>query len=136
VDLVCHHKSEFVYWTKFFQGRDNVRIIFSSWFQDLWQQYSANADVVVSTRLHAVLLARAMGIPGIIINGTDRHEHALREIPDTNITLQPGVALDYIRKVSNDDAVNAWRKKVREHQAHIWNRYTEEIEPHVKKLLV
>lgn len=76
--MVCHHKSEFDYWRHYFG------VVFKPQFQseldDLRHVY-LNSSGVVSTRLHAVLWAEAMGIPAVLVNDTDRHNHAVAEIP-------------------------------------------------------
>src|SRR5262249_55769310 len=49
-----------------------IPVLYSSFYQDLHQIYP-RYDLVVTTRLHSSLFANGHGIPGIIINDTDRH---------------------------------------------------------------
>ena len=55
-------------------------MLFSSFYQDLHDIYR-RCDLVITTRLHASLFANGHGIPGIIINDTDRHTHTLEGFP-------------------------------------------------------
>ena len=75
VEVVAHHKTEYFHFLNLLRGR-NIPVIFSSFYQDLNQIYP-RYDLVITTRLHASLFANGHGIPGIIINDTDRHTHAL-----------------------------------------------------------
>lgn len=75
VEVVAHHKSEYFYFLNRLKGR-GIPVVFSSFYQDLFEVY-ARYDLVVTTRLHASLFANGHGIPGMIINDTDRHTHTL-----------------------------------------------------------
>lgn len=75
VELVAHHKSEYFHFLKLLQGT-GIPVVFSSFYPHLFDIYR-RYDLVVTTRLHASLFANGHGIPGIIINDTDRHTHTL-----------------------------------------------------------
>ncbi|HEY0456739.1 MAG TPA: FkbM family methyltransferase, partial [Verrucomicrobiae bacterium] len=79
VELIAHHKSEYFYFLNRLRG-SNIPVIFSSFYQDLFEIYP-RYDLVITTRLHASLFANGHGIPGIIINDTDRHTHTLQGFP-------------------------------------------------------
>src|ERR1043166_3182733 len=79
VEIVAHHKSEYFHFLKALRGR-SIPVRFSSFYQDLFEIYP-RYDLVVTTRLHSSLFANGHGIPGIIINDTDRHTHALEGFP-------------------------------------------------------
>jgi FkbM family methyltransferase len=79
VEIVAHHKTEYFHFLELFRGKP-VPVIFSSFYQDLQQIYP-RYDLVITTRLHSSLFANGHGIPGIIINDTDRHTHALEGFP-------------------------------------------------------
>lgn len=130
VDLICHHKSEFSYWSEIFKDEAKVRVLFSSWFQDLWAYYKA-CDVVVSTRLHAVLWARALGKPGIVVNDSNRHQGALEHFPGTSFSLR---AIDVAQFVSNINrkSIEEFSGKCAEHRNKVFEAYMKELEPHVK----
>lgn len=129
VDLICHHKSEFLHWSLYFKTEPKVNVIFSSWYQDLWHHYR-QADVVVSTRLHAVLWARAMGKPGLVLNNSDRHIHALEQFPGTECTLKQNDVTNFIGQGRKN--VAEFLAKASQHQQQAWEDYIEAIEPHVK----
>ncbi|MDR3627553.1 MAG: polysaccharide pyruvyl transferase family protein, partial [Ignavibacteriaceae bacterium] len=77
IELIAHHKSEYFHFLNLFkQFNVPIKIIFSSFYQDLFDTYP-QYDLVITTRLHASLFANGFGIPGIIINDTDRHTHCL-----------------------------------------------------------
>lgn len=77
VDIIAHHKSEYFHFLKFVKENNYpVNVIFSSFYQDLFDVYP-DYDLMITTRLHASLFANGFGIPGIIINDTDRHTHCL-----------------------------------------------------------
>ena len=75
VEVIAHHKTEYFHFLNLLRG-ENIPVIFSSFYQDLHQVYP-RYDLVITTRLHASLFANGHGIPGIIINDTDRHTHTL-----------------------------------------------------------
>ncbi len=75
VEFVAHHKTEYFHFLKLLQGT-GIPVLFSSFYHDLHDIYR-RYDLVVTTRLHTSLFANGHGIPGIIINDTDRHTHAL-----------------------------------------------------------
>ncbi len=75
VEFVAHHKTEYFHFLKLLQGK-GIPVLFSSFYHDLHDIYR-RYDLVVTTRLHTSLFANGHGIPGIIINDTDRHTHAL-----------------------------------------------------------
>ena len=75
VEVIAHHKTEYFHFLKVLRG-ENIPVIFSSFYQDLHQVYPSY-DLVITTRLHSSLFANGHGIPGIILNDTDRHTHAL-----------------------------------------------------------
>ncbi|MDB6040756.1 MAG: hypothetical protein JWM99_4597, partial [Verrucomicrobiales bacterium] len=76
VSVIAHHKSEYFHFLKLLRGL-NIPVIFSSFYQDLHQIYP-QFDLVITTRLHSSLFANGHGLPGIIINDTDRHTHTLQ----------------------------------------------------------
>ncbi len=75
VELVAHHKTEYFYFLELLKNTE-IPVVFSSFYQDLFATYR-RYDLVVTTRLHTSLFANGHGIPGIIINDTDRHTHTL-----------------------------------------------------------
>jgi glycosyltransferase involved in cell wall biosynthesis/predicted O-methyltransferase YrrM/cyclopropane fatty-acyl-phospholipid synthase-like methyltransferase/Tfp pilus assembly protein PilF len=75
IEVIAHHKTEYFYFLKLLHG-ENIPVVFSSFYQDLHQIYP-RYDLVITTRLHASLFANGHGIPGIIVNDTDRHTHTL-----------------------------------------------------------
>ena len=79
VEVVAHHKTEYFYFLNALKGR-GIPVIFSSFYQDLFEIYP-RYDLVVTTRLHASLFANGHGIPGIIINDTERHTQTLAGFP-------------------------------------------------------
>lgn len=79
VEVIAHHKSEYFHFLDLLKGYD-IPVIFSSFYQDLFEIYS-RYDLVVTTRLHSSLFANGHGIPGVIINDTDRHTHTLEGFP-------------------------------------------------------
>lgn len=132
VRLVCHHKSEFRFWAPHFAGHKHVRVYWSSWFQDLWAAYS-ECEAVFSTRLHSVLWCRAMGIPGIVINGTPRHQEALREIPGTPSTLSSVTGVvQFLRHLQDPVAFQEIQDSFRDHRDRLWSEYFNLLAPIVK----
>lgn len=79
VEVVAHHKTEYFHFLNLLH-EERIPVIFSSFYQHLSQTYR-HYDLVITTRLHASLLANGHGIPGIIINNTERHIHALEGFP-------------------------------------------------------
>ena len=79
VEIIAHHKSEYFHFLNLLREAP-VPVTFSSFYQDLFDLYP-RYDLVVTTRLHASLFANGHGIPGIIINDTDRHTHTLEGFP-------------------------------------------------------
>ena len=79
VEIIAHHKSEYFHFLNLARTR-GVPVHFSSFYQDLFDLYP-RFDLVVTTRLHASLFANGHGVPGIIINDTDRHTHTLDGFP-------------------------------------------------------
>jgi glycosyltransferase involved in cell wall biosynthesis/ADP-heptose:LPS heptosyltransferase/ubiquinone/menaquinone biosynthesis C-methylase UbiE/Tfp pilus assembly protein PilF len=75
VEVIAHHKTEYFHFLNLLRD-ENIPVIFSSFYQDLHQLYP-RYDLVITTRLHSSLFANGHGIPGIIINDTDRHTHTL-----------------------------------------------------------
>jgi ADP-heptose:LPS heptosyltransferase len=75
VEVVAHHKTEYFHFLHLLRG-ENIPVIFSSFYQDLHQIYP-RYDLVITTRLHSSLFANGHGIPGIVLNDTDRHTHTL-----------------------------------------------------------
>ena len=77
LSIIAHHKSEYFHFLKLMDqyGLD-TEVIFSSFYQDLHKIYP-KFDLIITTRLHASLFANGFGIPGIILNDTDRHTHCL-----------------------------------------------------------
>ncbi|HQB39963.1 MAG TPA: class I SAM-dependent methyltransferase [Deltaproteobacteria bacterium] len=79
IEMVAHHKTEYFLFLNAFANYD-ITVRFSSFYQDYHDIYRGY-DLVVTTRLHASLYANGHGIPGIIINDTDRHTHCLEGFP-------------------------------------------------------
>jgi glycosyltransferase involved in cell wall biosynthesis/ADP-heptose:LPS heptosyltransferase/tetratricopeptide (TPR) repeat protein len=79
VEVIAHHKSEYFYFLHLLKDT-GIPVIYSSFYQDLHEVYP-RYDLVVTTRLHSSLFANGHGIPGIIINDTDRHTHTLQGFP-------------------------------------------------------
>jgi hypothetical protein len=134
VDLICHHKSEFIFWRSFFKDEPRVRVLQSSWFQDVWQYYRA-CDAVVSTRLHAVLWMRAMGKPGIVVNNSERHQAALEHFPGTKFTLRGLEIAQFVGNLNGAD-MDKFAEEVTQHRHRVFEQYMEEIKPHVAHFTV
>lgn len=80
-EVIAHHKSEYFHFLNLFKQYNlDIPVIFSSYYQDLFQLYK-RYDAIITTRLHASLFANGFGIPGIILNDTDRHTHCLEGFP-------------------------------------------------------
>lgn len=79
VEIIAHHKEEYFHFLNLVKGHD-IPVFFSSFYQDLFDIYR-RYDLVISTRLHACIFANSHGIPGIIINDTDRHTHCAQGFP-------------------------------------------------------
>jgi glycosyltransferase involved in cell wall biosynthesis/ADP-heptose:LPS heptosyltransferase/predicted O-methyltransferase YrrM len=79
VEIIAHHKEEYFHFLNLVKGHD-IPVFFSSFYQDLFDIYR-RYDLVISTRLHACIFANSHGIPGIIINDTDRHTHCAKGFP-------------------------------------------------------
>lgn len=79
VEVIAHHKSEYFHFLHVLKDF-KIPVIFSSFYHDLFEIYP-RFDLVVTTRLHSSLFANGFGIPGIIINDTDRHTHCLEGFP-------------------------------------------------------
>ncbi len=79
VEIIAHHKSEYFHFLNLERTR-GIPVRFSSFYQDLFEVYP-RFDLVVTTRLHSSLFANGHGVPGIIINDTDRHTHTLDGFP-------------------------------------------------------
>jgi len=71
VEVIAHHKTEYFHFLHLLK-ETGIPVIYSSFYQDLHQIYP-RYDLVITTRLHSSLFANGHGIPGIIINDTDRH---------------------------------------------------------------
>jgi glycosyltransferase involved in cell wall biosynthesis/ADP-heptose:LPS heptosyltransferase/chemotaxis methyl-accepting protein methylase len=71
VEVIAHHKTEYFHFLHLLKNT-GIPVLYSSFYQDLHQIYP-RYDLVVTTRLHSSLFANGHGIPGIIINDTDRH---------------------------------------------------------------
>ena len=82
VELIAHHKTEYFYFLNLFRGA-GIPVIFSSFYQDLHEIYP-RYDLVITTRLHSSLFANGFGLPGIIVNDTDRHTHTLQGFPHSS----------------------------------------------------
>jgi len=81
VEIIAHHKSEYFHFLNLIKQKGlDIPVIFSSFYRDLYKIYP-QFDLVVTTRLHASLFANGHGIPGIILNNTDRHTHCLEGFP-------------------------------------------------------
>lgn len=81
IEIIAHHKSEYFHFLNLFKEHNvNAPVIFSSYYQDLFEIYK-RYDLMITTRLHASLFANGHGIPGIILNDTDRHTHCLEGFP-------------------------------------------------------
>ena len=77
IEVIAHHKSEYFYFVKLFQELGlSVPVIFSSFYRDMFNTYR-QYDLIIATRLHACLFGNGHGIPGIVLNDTDRHTHCL-----------------------------------------------------------
>jgi len=79
VEIIAHHKEEYFHFLNLVKGHD-IPVFFSSFYHDLFDIYR-RYDLVISTRLHACIFANSHGIPGIIINDTDRHTHCAQGFP-------------------------------------------------------
>ena len=55
VEVVAHHKTEYFHFLNLLRG-ENIPVIFSSFYQDLYQIYP-RYDLVITTRLHSSLFA-------------------------------------------------------------------------------
>lgn len=77
ISIIAHHKTEYFHFLNLFRKFNlDVDVIYSSYYQDLFDIYPI-FDAIITTRLHSSLFANGFGIPGIIINDTDRHTHCL-----------------------------------------------------------
>lgn len=83
VEIIAHHKSEYFHFLNLFKAL-NISIRFSSFYQELFSIYP-QYDVIITTRLHSSLFGNGFGIPGIIINDTDRHSHCLDGFPHSTL---------------------------------------------------
>ena len=79
VEVIAHHKSEYFHFLNLLKDK-NIPVYFSSFYQDFFTIYP-QYDVIITTRLHSSLFGNGFGIPGIIINDTDRHTHCLDGFP-------------------------------------------------------
>jgi chemotaxis methyl-accepting protein methylase/predicted O-methyltransferase YrrM len=79
VEVIAHHKSEYFHFLNLLRD-EGIPVIFSSFYRDLFAVYP-RYDLIITTRLHASLFGNGHGIPGIIINDTDRHTHTLQGFP-------------------------------------------------------
>lgn len=79
VEVIAHHKSEYFFFLKALQTH-GIPVRFSSFYQEYHDIYRSY-DLMITTRLHASLYANGHGIPGIIVNDTDRHTHCLEGFP-------------------------------------------------------
>ena len=82
VEVIAHHKTEYFHFLNALRGT-GIPVLFSSFYQDLFDIYR-RYDLVVTTRLHSSLFANGHGVPGIIINDTDRHTHTLDGFPHSS----------------------------------------------------
>ncbi|MGA1824018.1 MAG: glycosyltransferase family 9 protein [bacterium] len=81
VEVIAHHKYEYFHFLDFINSHNlSIPVLFSSFFEDLFDMYP-RYDCMITTRLHASLFANGHGIPGIILNNTDRHTHCLEQFP-------------------------------------------------------
>lgn len=81
VEVIAHHKSEYFFFLDLLKGT-GIPVLFSSFYQDMSEWYRRQ-DLVITTRLHSSLFANGHGIPGLIVNDTDRHTHTLDGFPHT-----------------------------------------------------
>jgi ADP-heptose:LPS heptosyltransferase/glycosyltransferase involved in cell wall biosynthesis/chemotaxis methyl-accepting protein methylase/Tfp pilus assembly protein PilF len=71
VEVIAHHKTEYFHFLHLLKDT-GIPVLYSSFYQELHEIYP-RYDLVITTRLHSSLFANGHGIPGIIINDTDRH---------------------------------------------------------------
>src|SRR5262249_15866974 len=81
-------------------------------------------DLVVTTRLHSSLFANGHGIPGIIINDTDRHTHALEGFPHSVwVNTRRGFAEAFARAQQED--LSQVAQAAREFKRALLQRYVD-----------
>jgi ADP-heptose:LPS heptosyltransferase/glycosyltransferase involved in cell wall biosynthesis/Tfp pilus assembly protein PilF len=101
VEVVAHHKSEYFHFFNLLK-QTNIPVVFSSFYQESFDIY-AHYDLVITTRLHSSLFANGHGIPGIIINDTDRHTHCLEGFPHSVWVNSENTFAEAFQTVLNQD---------------------------------
>ena len=126
VELVTHHKTEYFHFLKQFENT-GIPVIFSSFYQDLFSTYR-DYDLVITTRLHTSLLANGHGIPGIIINDTDRHKHALEGFNHSPWVNTPEAFESAFNRWLNAD-LSAVAMELNQFKANLIARYVQLLRP-------
>jgi predicted O-methyltransferase YrrM len=101
VEIIAHHKSEYFHFLKLLTPY-GINVLYSSFYQDLFDIYP-RYDLVITTRLHSSLFANGHGIPGIIINDTDRHTHCLEGFPHSIWVNNVDALVKAIRSFNNQN---------------------------------
>ncbi len=131
VEVIAHHKSEYFHFLKELRA-EGISVIFSSFYQDLFEIYP-RYDLVITTRLHASLFANGHGIPGIIINDTDRHTHTLEGFPHSVWVNSPeAFARELARMESADLAAIA--RAAHDFKQALMQRYLEALREPIHSL--
>lgn len=126
VEVVAHHKTEYFHFLKALEGT-GIPVVFSSFYHDLFATYR-RYDLVITTRLHTSLFANGHGIPGIIINDTDRHTHALEGFPHSiMVNTQENFSAALTRWLNADLAVIA--REVSQFKSELVARYVSLLKP-------
>jgi len=124
VEVVAHHKSEYFHFLKELR-EDGIPVVFSSFYHDFSEIY-ARYDLVVTTRLHASLFGNGHGIPGIIINDTDRHTHTLEGFPHTVWVNSRAAFERELARIEKAD-LGAIAREAQEFKEGLMNRYLEAL---------
>jgi|GEM_PF-1671259 len=126
VEVVAHHKSEYFHFVNLLRD-DGIPVVFSSFYRDLFAVYP-RYDLMITTRLHASLFANGHGIPGIIINDTDRHTHTLEGFLHSSwVNNQAGFEQAFARWQAADLAAVA--RELEKFKSQLLSRYLEVVRP-------
>jgi len=124
IEFVAHHKSEYFHFLELFKEYNiNIPVIFSSYYQDLYELYK-RYDLIITTRLHASLFANGHGIPGIILNDTDRHTHCLEGFPHSVWVNSYEKFYDEFEKIKKRNLADIARE-AKEFKTNLLQRYVE-----------
>lgn len=123
--LVAHHKSE---WIQHSVKFPRMPVIFHSDWANTLSVYG-HANAIVTTRLHAGLLGVAMGIPALIVNSTERHQHALRFFPMVPVGYTLEDYTLFIDVYNSPAAREDYRERCKHFRAETFSCYMELLRP-------